>query len=88
MENAGVNATDVATGMLEAIEGNKVAIVCGGGNNGGDGFVIARHLVNAGRKVVVYTASAIRVVQGVAESLRGPCSIGSRTEMPSTGQFE
>lgn len=57
MENAGVNATDVATGMLQAIEGNKVAIVCGGGNNGGDGYVIARHLVNAGRKVVVYNAT-------------------------------
>ena len=57
MENAGVNATDVATGMLDAIEGNKVAIICGGGNNGGDGYVIARHLYNAGRKVVVYNAS-------------------------------
>lgn len=57
MENAGINATDVVTGMLEAVEGNKVAIVCGGGNNGGDGFVIARHLVNVGRKVVVYLAA-------------------------------
>lgn len=57
MENAGINATDIATGMLEAVEGNKVATVCGGGNNGGDGFVIARHLVNAGRKVVVYLAA-------------------------------
>lgn len=57
MENAGVNATDVVTGMLEAVQGNKVAIVCGGGNNGGDGFVIARHLLNASRKVVVYLAA-------------------------------
>jgi len=57
MENAGINATDVVAGMLEAVEGNKVAIVCGGGNNGGDGLVIARHLVNAGRKVVVYLAA-------------------------------
>lgn len=57
MENAGINAADVVTGMLEAVEGRKVAIVCGGGNNGGDGLVIARHLVNAGRKVVVYLAA-------------------------------
>ncbi len=57
MENAGINATDVATGMLEAVGGEKVAIVCGGGNNGGDGFVIARHLRNAGRTVVVYLAT-------------------------------
>lgn len=73
MENAGVNATDVATGMLEAIEGNKVAIVCGGGNNGGDGFVIARHLQNAGRKVVVYNASDPSELTGDAAVNYGIC---------------
>jgi NAD(P)H-hydrate epimerase len=73
MENAGVNATDVATGMLEAIEGNKVAIVCGGGNNGGDGYVIARHLVNAGRKVVVYSATDPAQLTGDAEVNYGIC---------------
>lgn len=73
MENAGVNATDVATGMLEAIEGNKVAIVCGGGNNGGDGYVIARHLVNAGRKVVVYNTSDPSQLTGDAELNYGIC---------------
>lgn len=73
MENAGINATDVATGMLEAIEGNKVAIICGGGNNGGDGFVIARHLANAGRKVVVYNASDPSQLQGDAAVNYGIC---------------
>ncbi len=73
MENAGVNATDVATGMLEAIEGNKVAIVCGGGNNGGDGYVIARHLTNAGRKVVVYNASDPSQLSGDAALNYGIC---------------
>jgi NAD(P)H-hydrate epimerase len=73
MENAGVNATDVATGMLEAIEGNKIAIVCGGGNNGGDGYVIARHLCNAGRKVVVYNASDPSKLEGDAAVNYGIC---------------
>ena len=73
MENAGVNATDVATGMLEAIEGNKVAIVCGGGNNGGDGYVIARHLVNAGRKVVVYNVTDPSQLTGDAAVNYGIC---------------
>lgn len=73
MENAGVNATDVATGMLEAIEGNKVAIICGGGNNGGDGYVIARHLHNAGRKVVVYNASDPSRLEGDAAVNYGIC---------------
>ncbi len=57
MENAGIHASDIATGMLESVGGSKVAIVCGGGNNGGDGLVIARHLVIAGRTVVVYLAT-------------------------------
>lgn len=73
MENAGVNATDVATGMLEAIQGNKVAIVCGGGNNGGDGYVIARHLVNAGRKAVVYNATDPSQLTGDAQVNYGIC---------------
>lgn len=34
--------------------GSVVGIVCGVGNNGGDGFVAARHLLNAGHKVKVF----------------------------------
>ncbi len=41
MENAGRGCVDVLCG--EGIRG-PVVIVCGRGNNGGDGFVIARHL--------------------------------------------
>ncbi len=46
MENAGRNATDVLERALlgGSARGKRVTIVCGTGNNGGDGFVIARHL--------------------------------------------
>lgn len=67
MENAGLNAADVAAGMLEAVEGSKVAIVCGGGNNGGDGLVIARHLTIAGHTAVVYLAADPAKLSGDAK---------------------
>lgn len=55
MENAGHSAAQII--LHEASEGGLVSIVCGGGNNGGDGFVIARHLANAGQRVAVFLAS-------------------------------
>ncbi|XAL99154.1 NAD(P)H-hydrate epimerase [Phycisphaeraceae bacterium D3-23] len=73
MENAGINATDVAAGMLEARGGDAVAIVCGGGNNGGDGYVIARHLHNAGRRVVAFSAADPASLEGDAATNHTIC---------------
>lgn len=57
MENAGRGAGMVALDMLGSRPGGKALILCGKGNNGGDGFVIARHLSNAGVRVeIVLTA--------------------------------
>ena len=58
MENAGRNAADaiercLRAGRKNAALGGRVAIVCGKGNNGGDGFVIARHLYLRGHSVNV-----------------------------------
>jgi NAD(P)H-hydrate epimerase len=44
MENAG-------RGAAEAIRGDRVVVLCGAGNNGGDGFVVARHLLRRGAAV-------------------------------------
>jgi len=51
MENAGRGATAVALEHLGDPHGKRVAILCGRGSNGGDGFVIARHLANRGAHV-------------------------------------
>ena len=52
MENAAHSfVIEIERGM--PLEGRNIAIVCGGGNNGGDGFAIARHLHNRGARVVV-----------------------------------
>jgi len=50
MENAGCGAADVIN--LHAPHG-KTVIFCGGGNNGGDGYVIARHLQRYNRSVKI-----------------------------------
>ena len=55
MENAGRNAFRVAMQMLEGASGESAAVLCGGGNNGGDGYVVARHLMRVGVPVRVYT---------------------------------
>lgn len=48
MENAGLGATDVL--MAINPESKPVLILCGPGNNGGDGWVMARHLELRGLK--------------------------------------
>jgi NAD(P)H-hydrate epimerase len=50
MENAGRGAAEV---LLALGVPGPVSICCGKGNNGGDGFVIARHLANRGVLVQV-----------------------------------
>lgn len=54
MENAGLRTAEVAASMIPTDA--PVVCICGAGNNGGDGLVVARHLSNRGfsvRTVVV-----------------------------------
>ena len=53
MENAGRSCAELIEDKLKDVIEPKVCIFCGTGNNGGDGYVIARHLVNHGIKVTV-----------------------------------
>jgi hydroxyethylthiazole kinase-like uncharacterized protein yjeF len=54
MENAGIAVSEIALRELKNIKNKKTAVFCGSGNNGGDGFVAARHLFNKGINVSVY----------------------------------
>ncbi|NMB13132.1 MAG: NAD(P)H-hydrate dehydratase [Firmicutes bacterium] len=54
MENAGRQVAEVAATFLQAAQGQKVSIIAGKGNNGGDGLVAARYLHNLGYKVRVF----------------------------------
>jgi hydroxyethylthiazole kinase-like uncharacterized protein yjeF len=53
MENAGSRTAEIIIQRLGDADGKRVSIFCGAGNNGGDGYVIARHLHNAGSSVKV-----------------------------------
>ncbi|MCK4626043.1 MAG: NAD(P)H-hydrate epimerase [Phycisphaerae bacterium] len=54
MENAGRGATDAIEDLLGGADDKRVAVAAGVGNNGGDGFVIARHLHLRGASVTVF----------------------------------
>ena len=64
MENAGRSCAELIKEKLRGTARPKVCIFCGTGNNGGDGYVIARHLLNSGFEVVV-------VVCGERVKIRG-----------------
>ncbi len=65
MQNAGAAVVDVL--QTEFPKANRILIVCGTGNNGGDGFVAARLLVDAGKAVSVMIAGDLDRISGDAK---------------------
>lgn len=52
MENAGRNLAEMARSMCDgSLQGKRIVVLCGSGNNGGGGMVAARHLHNWGSQV-------------------------------------
>ncbi|MFA5039223.1 MAG: NAD(P)H-hydrate epimerase [Candidatus Omnitrophota bacterium] len=66
MENAGRCAAEEASRMLGGGRAGRVVCVCGTGNNGGDGFVCARHLVNRGIRTDVFLLGSPGKLKGDA----------------------
>jgi len=61
MENAGLEVARRIRRHLGYIEGERIVILIGPGNNGGDGMVAARHLHNWGARVLVYICVSRRM---------------------------
>jgi ADP-dependent NAD(P)H-hydrate dehydratase / NAD(P)H-hydrate epimerase len=53
MERAGAGTARACLDLLGGGYGRRAVVVCGKGNNGGDGLVVARHLARAGVRTVV-----------------------------------
>jgi hydroxyethylthiazole kinase-like uncharacterized protein yjeF len=69
MENAGRGVADIAH---QARPGARAVVLCGPGNNGGDGFVAARHLHAMGHNVQLY-------LLGTEGALKGDAAGAART---------
>lgn len=70
MENAGLSIVQVIKERFlgEEVQGKRVFIIAGPGNNGGDGFVVGRHLFNRG-------ASVSFLITVPAENYRGDAAV-------------
>ncbi len=66
MENAGRQAVAAMEAAFEGIAQSRVGVLCGLGNNGGDGFVVARTLVQRGIDTMVFLLGSVSQVRGDA----------------------
>ena len=67
MENAGRSCAELIKEKLADVAEPRICIFCGTGNNGGDGYVIARHLLNSGFEVVVVVCGDRKKIKGDAK---------------------
>lgn len=82
MERAGAEVVAAIAARWDGLAGLKVAVLCGKGNNGGDGFVVARLLAAGGGRVRVFLAAELSSVQGdAAEHLQRYEKTGGEVEV-------
>ncbi len=68
MENAGRQAVAAMEAAFEDLPTSHVGVLCGRGNNGGDGFVVARTLVQRGVETSVFLLGSVAEVRGDART--------------------
>jgi NAD(P)H-hydrate epimerase len=68
MENAGRQVVAAMEAMHADLAERRVAVLCGRGNNGGDGFVVARTLMQRGIDVSVFLIGRVSDVRGDART--------------------
>jgi NAD(P)H-hydrate epimerase len=68
MENAGRQAVAAMEAAFDDLASSKVGVLCGLGNNGGDGFVVARTLIQRGIETGVFLLGSVADVRGDART--------------------
>lgn len=84
MENAGRRVAEEAA-KLRPVSG-RIAVLCGPGNNGGDGFVAARHLKGGGHDVRVHLLGAPEALKGDAAEMARRWGLPIRPATPDSLQ--
>lgn len=74
MENAGLQVVGILRHELGLQAGDRVVVVAGKGNNGGDGLVVARHLFNQGIEVQV-------LLIGKKEEVKGDAALNLKVDL-------
>jgi NAD(P)H-hydrate epimerase len=90
MENAGRSVAEFIRSRFPYLERRRIVVLCGKGNNGGDGFVAARHLRETGATPVVYLFAAPEELHGDASTnlKRWQQSSGELHVIRSAGEWE
>lgn len=78
METAACNSASYITGILE--EKSRINILCGSGNNGGDGFAIARHLCDRYEVKVFWIGEQSKMSDETKTNYNSLKKIGIKTE--------
>lgn len=80
MLRAALGIFKTASEMIESKAGGEIAVICGKGNNGGDGYIAARMLMDAGYNVMCYSLYD-------TDELRGEAKIAFNEYISRKGNF-
>ena len=87
MENAGVAATNLFCADFQTVFPGPVVVLAGKGNNGGDGYVMARHLHNRGWQVITLVLAERAAIGGDASvNLRALQACGGAVQFCPEGR--
>ena len=81
MENAGRSVAEFIARRFPHLERRRIVVLCGKGNNGGDGFVVARKLREVGSAPAVYLFAS-------PEELRGDAAVNYKRWVDSGGNLK
>jgi len=89
MENAGRGVVLEMERCFGSLRGERIVLLCGKGNNGGDGFVVARHLIMRGHQPLIFLFASPEELKGdalinyeILKKMGAPISLVSEEEFP------